>query len=359
MASLLGKSILIFWGIIMLWWPAAGAAADLASRLAVGGCHTLAFKKDGLLWAWGRNFEGQLGLGNWSAYYTPQELNASQVAVAAGQYHSLAISTLGSLWGWGTGPQVGSANDHEGFPKQVGSDTDWAAIAAGNRHSLGLKAGGTLWAWGYGEDGQLGVLTGSPPAPPASLTTPTQVGTATNWKDMAAGRWHSLGVRTDGSLYAWGKNEYGQLGDGTTTQRTSPVQITGVATGDYNWVAVAAGHYHSLALKADGSLYAWGRNNAGQLGQGDKNDRYTPTLVGTGYAAVAKGEAALHVMTIKKDGSVWCWGGNWFGQLGLGDAGEADPSNDHDRTSPQQLWGPGTMPVTSGGGTLPLELLLQ
>jgi alpha-tubulin suppressor-like RCC1 family protein len=410
MASGLCKSVLIFFGITMLWWPAMGAGDDQGARLAVS-CHTLAIKKDGSLWAWGYNANGQLGVGDSTDRFSPQQVGAATnwVAVAAGLYHSLGIqadgtlyawgynlfwqlgridqtdrftptmvvaqpkwrsvaagdqhslgiATDGSLYYWGSGPGIGvnhplgNNSDPLQTPTKVNADTDWVAIAAGRKHSLALKANGSLWAWGANDHYQLGVIT--TPTIPSFESSPTQLGLGNNgivYMAVACGYYHTLALMTDGSLIAWGDNTYGQLGVGNTV----PGMFLQRVGTDNNWVAVAAGQYHSLALKADGSLYAWGRNNGGQLGQGNTTQQNSPQLVGTGYVAVARGEGAYQVMAIKKNGSLWCWGSNWFGQLGLGDAGEGTPSGP-DRLSPTQLFGAGIM--MRGPGTPPLELLLQ
>ena len=144
-------------------------------------------------------------------------------------------------------------------------------IAAGTYHSLAIQKDGSLWAWGRNDFGQLGL--GSADFNPHS--TPTRVGTATNWVAVVAGGYHSLGLRADGTLWAWGYNYYGQLGLGVpdTTDRHIPAQV-GSST---NWVAIAAGSYHSLGLRADGTLWSWGNNFNGQLGLADNTDRHIPT----------------------------------------------------------------------------------
>ncbi len=145
------------------------------------------------------------------------------------------------------------------------------------------------------------------------LISPAAGAAAPNKPVLAAGHYHTLAIQKDGSLWAWGRNDYGQLGLGDTTDRIAPVQV-GTGT---KWVAVAAGGDHSLGLTIDGRLWAWGNNEAGQLGLGNANEKWCPTLVGTGYVAVAAG--AYHSLGLKADGSLWAWGWNNYGQLGLGD----------------------------------------
>ena len=166
----------------------------------------------------------------------------------------------------------------------------------------------TNWAWGRNDRGQLGDGT------TMDSPTPVPAGTDTDWRDISAGTNHNLGLRADGSLWAWGDNASGQLGDGTTENRAQPVRI-GAAN---DWIAVSAGVAHSLGVRADGSLWAWGTNGNGQLGIGSTDARLVPTRVGTAdtWASVA---AAYHfTLAIQRDGSLWTWGRNSNGQLGDG-----------------------------------------
>ncbi|MBX3255490.1 MAG: T9SS type A sorting domain-containing protein [Chitinophagaceae bacterium] len=170
-----------------------------------------------------------------------------------------------------------------------------------------IKSEGSLWAWGSNSDAQLG--DGST----TNRSTPTQIGPATNWATIAGGGIHTLAIKTDGTLWGWGSNGDGQLGDGTTTSKTTPTQI-GSAN---NWAKVATG-YHTLAIKTDGTLWAWGFNEDGQLGDGTTTQRNNPVQIGTAnnWAAIAVG--AYHSVAIKTDGTLWAWGYNGDGQLGDG-----------------------------------------
>jgi hypothetical protein len=145
-----------------------------------------------------------------------------------------------------------------------------ASIAAGIYHSLQLRADGTLWAWGYNGYGQLGDGTTT-----QRHYSPVQVGSDTDWTVISAGGYYSLGIKADGTLWAWGNNGYGKLGDGTTTNRNAPIQV---GTDD-DWTNISAGAYHSQVIKADGTLWAWGYNYYGQLGDGTTVNKNTPVML--------------------------------------------------------------------------------
>jgi len=300
-----------------------GIDTDWQSIVAGSG-YTLAIKTDGTLWAWGRNRHGQLGLGDTEDRHSPIQVGTDNdwASVTAGSFHSLAIKTDGTLWSWGSNTlgeriqgQLG-LGEVEGrhSPTQVGTDNDWASVTAGSTHSLAIKTDSTLWAWGSNSwgsriHGQLGL------SDKEYLYFPIQVGTDNNWQLVVAGDLYTLAIKTDSTLWAWGSNSYyGKLGLGDLEDRHSPNQV-GV---DTDWQFVAAGSDYALAIKKDGSLWAWGRNSGGQLGLGHTTNRYAPTKVGTDndWQSVAAGSS--HSLAIKTDGTLWAWGKNWGGILGLG-----------------------------------------
>ncbi|WP_253908854.1 RCC1 domain-containing protein [Corallococcus exiguus] len=183
-----------------------------------------------------------------------------------------------------------------------------ARLTPGALHTLALKQDGTVWAWGYNVYGQIGDGTTT------NRSTPVQVAGLTSVTALASGAYHTLALKQDGTVWAWGHNSYGQLGDGTTTDRIAPVQVAGLTS-----VAALAGDgHHSLALKQDGTVWAWGYNLFGQLGDGTTTQRRTPIQVPglTGVAALAGG--GYHTLALKQDGTVWAWGRNENGQLGDG-----------------------------------------
>lgn len=297
------------------------------------------------IYAWGDGSNGKLGTGISSQETSPVQTGTATnwLQVSAGIYNSLALKSDGTLWAWGENwqGQSGTGNNprHQFSPVQVGTDTNWSQVSAGFRHSLAIKSDGTLWAWGGGDFGKLG--TGST----SSQYTPLQIGTATNWLQVSAGEDHSLAIKSDGTLWGWGRNQEGQLGTGTTTDQLSPVQV-GIAT---NWLKISAGWYHSIALKSDGTLWAWGWNYYWQLGTGTNTDHLSPMQIGTATNWVEIGAGTSHSLAIKSNGTLWAWGRNLDGQLGIG--------NTTDQRSPVQVGTATNWVKTSAGYNNSLALV--
>lgn len=299
--------------------PAAVGSASDWTDVSAGTKHTLAVRADGTLWAWGANDYGATGLGtDVGTTLVPTQVGTGTdwVAVAAGVNHSLALRADGTLWAWGANYQgrtgLGLAGGTTLVPTQVGTGTDWVAVAAGVYQSLGLRADGTLWAWGDNFIGSLGLGSSVPYA-----YVPTQVGTGTDWTAVSAGAgFQSMGIRADGTLWAWGANTFGSTGLGTAAGGTfTPTQVGTSAT----WSAVSVGRYHSLGIRADGTLWSWGNNADGRTGLGLSTDMaLVPTQVGvdTDWAAVSAG--GVHSLGLRTDGSLWAWGSNADGATGLG-----------------------------------------
>lgn len=320
--------------------------SNLTDVLAVagGGLHSLAIKSDGTddstsndgtVWTWGNDFNGQLGDGGTNANKnTPVQASGltDMVAVAGGSNHSLAVKSDGSVYTWGGNNkgQLGYDPDpttttfeDSSTPGQVSGLTDVVAVAGGTSYSLALKSDGTMWAWGNNDVGQLGngeSGSGLTSITPVQVEDPSDAsGFFTGVVAVAAGSHHSLAVKSDGTVWAWGWNPYGQLGDGTTTNSSTPVQASNL-TGATD---VSGGNFHSVALKSDGTVWAWGRNDKGQLGH-DPNpatpgfqNSSTPSQVSslTGVKDVASGNNHNLVAT-NTSGAVWAWGCNDYGQLG-------------------------------------------
>lgn len=297
---------------------AAALARGAFLSVAAGGSHSLALATDGSLWAWGDNGSGQLGLGDTQGRSRPTRLGGEGdwATVAAGREHSLALKRDGSLWQWGGsffGDGMEDTEDCEA-PQCLGDDRDWATLAGGDDYSLAVKRDGSLWAWGGNSFGRLG-LGGFAVR---WYATPTRVGDDDDWASVSASDPScTFALKSDGSLWAWGSNWTFRLDINDAWERDRPARLG--AESDWASVAATAGGVHTLALKRNGSLWAWGDNGFGQLGLGNAEDRDRPTRVGDDgdWASVAAGEA--HTLALKRDGSLWVWGDNKFGQLGLGD----------------------------------------
>ena len=308
--------------------PVAAQAGPIAAASAGNG-HAAFIKPDGTLWLWGNNVNGQLGIGASDSGQHPVPVQPAPgttwANVASGAFHTAALRSDGTLWTWGYNfyGQIGDGTTTQrNSPVQVGTDTNWVRVAAGFYHTIALKADGTLWAWGYNSDGQLGNGVNDSNAHP----TPTQVGTATNWNYVVSHGYHIIATRSDGTLWGWGYNFYGQVGNGTTTSPvTTPVQI-GTAT---NWSTLATGLYHTSATRTDGTLWCWGRNAEGQIGDGTTTTRSSPLQIGTATNWRAVNDGYYYTLATKTDGTLWTWGQNANSQLG-----NAATAN---RTTPGQL----------------------
>lgn len=292
--------------------PGMTGMADAAASLV----HTLTLKQDGTVWAWGLNEYGQLGIGSAEIVDHSVPIAVPGISgvtdISASPFHTVALKQDGTVWAWGSNlaGQLGDGtNTDRTTPMQTEGLAGVAAVGAGGFFSLALKQDGTVWAWGYNDYGQLGDGTN------VNRSTPARVqGLSGTFIAIAAGNNFALAVRQDGTVWAWGANSYGQLGDGTTTNRNMPVQVAGIG----GVAAVSAGIGHSVALKTDGTVWAWGYNFYGQLGDASETDRYTPVQA-QGLAGATGVSAGLsHTIAVISDGAVWTWGSNVFGELGSG-----------------------------------------
>jgi alpha-tubulin suppressor-like RCC1 family protein len=303
------------------------AAKGLAGVIAVAtgyDGHSLALKSDGTVWSWGSNACGQLGDGTNNNSNSPVKVVglSDVIAIDTGGSDSggcsLALKKDGTVWGWGENRDGQLGNDtrqDSNVPIRVGELNSIVAIAAGDDYCMALKDDGTVWGWGENHThGKLG--NGTNKDPPRG--TFNQVVDMTTAVDIDASIEHSLALTSEGRVWAWGGNFVGQLG--TTDQefmddKYAPVTIIGLT----DVAAIAAGDLHNLALKKDGTVYAWGSNWKGQLGNGTFSSFYSfvrPVPGITGVTAIAAGGA--HSLALKDDGTVWAWGSNSSGQVGDG-----------------------------------------
>ena len=266
--------------------PVQLGALTTWSQIDCGADTSLALKTDGTMWAWGSNGQGQLAQDNRIYRSSPVQIGAlttwSKIDGAPGTSMK-AIKTDGTLWAWcgNTGEGVTTTRSS---PIQIGALTDWSLTSSSSYHCLAIKTNGTLWAWGFNisstGQGALGDNT------TIDKSSPVQIGALTTWSLVSANAYHSMALRTDGTMWAWGKSpNHGRLGDNTTISRSSPVQI-GIST---SWSKIAAGRNHSLAIETNGTWYSWGQNTlfetAGQLGDNTEITRSSPVQIGFTPAA--------------------------------------------------------------------------
>jgi len=294
---------------------------------------TMAIKSDGTLWGWGENFYKQLGLGAGAnnKYLTPQQVGvATWLAVATGTSHTAAIKSNGTLWGVGYNAQgqLGQGNTtNQTSLIQIGVATNWTKVACGCINTAAVNSLGELWICGYNTDGQCAQGTGFGGGPETSLVQESTL--STDWADVVCGGYHIIGIKNDGSIYAWGFNGYGQIGDGTTNNIDTPTLIN-----SDSWTKISAGIHHTLGLK-NNTLYSWGRNNNGQLGNSNNTNEYTPTIMSSDEW-IDISTSNYTSLGIKPDNTLWGWGLNTAGQIGI--EGNTTNSNFPLKVNEDNIW---------------------
>lgn len=287
-------------------------------QVSAGDNHSLGVGINGVAWSWGFNSLGRLGDGTTVSKSSPVSVVGGFTdwcQLSAGSAHSLGVRTNGTAWAWGLG-SFGRLGDYSTICRSspvsvIGGFTDWCQVSAGSTHSLGIRTNGTAWAWGAATNGILGDGTTT------SKSSPVEVlGGFTDWCQVSAGRVHSLGVRTNGTAWAWGCAGNGILGDNTTVSKSSPVSVIGGFT---DWCRVSAGGDFSSGLRTNGTIWSWGINNLGQLGDGTTVAKSSPVLVIGGFTDWCGVDAGYrHSIGIRTNGTAWAWGDNSLGRLGDG-----------------------------------------
>tara|TARA_R100001082_G_scaffold109624_1_gene87223 strand:- start:44 stop:1135 length:1092 start_codon:yes stop_codon:yes gene_type:complete len=271
------------------------------------------------LYSWGYNTNGQLGVNNKTNYSSPVQVGSNTTWAKMGGFgtegSSASIKNDGTLWTWGKGAYGATGQNTENdfsSPKQV-PGTTWNEVAGQQQGMTATKTDGTLWAWGQNNDGQLGQNENGNPT---NRSSPVQVGSDTDWSKPVDSRSKSGGAtKTDGTLWTWGENSNGILGHNNKTDYSSPVQVGSETT----WADVSIGRSASLASKTDGTLWAWGDNTQGELAQNHRDERSSPVQIpgstwGTGAGSVASSDDWAGAL--KTDGTLWFWGRNEYGQFG-------------------------------------------
>jgi len=279
------------------------------------GVNLLITKSDGTLWGWGNNEYGQNALGRSPGYSSPIQVgsNSNWSTTSNSYYTAMAINTSGELWvrGFnGRGQLAQNSNIHYSSPVQI-PGTTWSSLIGGQNFNGAIKTNGTLWLWGRNDGyGSLGDNTN------ISKSSPVQV-PGTTWRSAAAGKEMMLATKTDGTLWGWGSNGNGQLAQNSTAANSysSPVQIPGTSWSS----AIAGGRMTAHAVKTDGTLWAWGTNGGGQLGVNNKTQYSSPVQIpgttwGTTRSTIQSG--AYSTLARKTDGTLWSWGYNANGELG-------------------------------------------
>jgi alpha-tubulin suppressor-like RCC1 family protein len=291
--------------------------------------------EDNTFYSWGNNGSGRLAQGDIIKRSSPTQVGAltNWLSVSGGQECTGSVKTDGTLWTWGANGygNLGHNNTTSlSSPVQVGSDTDWQTPVGARRAIFCIKTDGSLWAiGGQNTYGQLGLSLDEF----ARVSSPTQVGAGTDWYKLSGWGYATAAIKTDGTLWTWGYNSYGQLGSNIGSPaleaRSSPVQIGA----DTDWAEVSVGNAYVLATKTDGTLWSWGRGNInGQLGQNNNINYSSPVQIGalttwTNVKMLVRGGG----LASKTDGSLWAWGYNFYGEItGIG-------GNVGDVSSPVQI----------------------
>jgi alpha-tubulin suppressor-like RCC1 family protein len=267
-------------------------------------------------YGWGLGTSGRLGDGTTISKLSPVSVVGGftdWVQVSAADLHTVALRANGTAWSWGQN-NIGILGDNTFTSRTspvsvVGGFTDWVQVSAANLHTAAIRANGTAYAWGNNQSGQLGDNTITSRSSPVSV-----VGGFTDWVQISAGASHTTAIRVNGTAYAWGSNTNAKLGDGTTTSRSSPVSVVGGIT---DWVQVSAGYICTVAIRANGTAWGWGGNTQGQLGDNTTTTSSSPVSVVGGFTNWVQISAhELHTVAIRANGTAYAWGGNSVGQLG-------------------------------------------
>jgi alpha-tubulin suppressor-like RCC1 family protein len=294
-------------------------------QVSAGMKNSLAVRQNGTAWAWGQNYCGSLGDNTTVSKSSPVLVVGGFTdwcQISAGGFfannerHSVAVRTNGTAWSWGSGTS-GSLGDNTTVSKSspvsvIGGFTDWCQVSGGPEGSLGVRTNGTAWGWGSGGSGQLGNNNTNTFSSPVSV-----VGGFTDWCQISIAEsqgTHSLAVRQNGTAWAWGNGGDGRLGDNTTVSKSSPVSVVGGFT---DWCQVSGGNRFSVGVRQNGTVWTWGYNYRGQLGINSTVDKSSPVSVIGGFTDWCQASAGVgFISAVRTNGTAWSWGQNNYGNLG-------------------------------------------
>jgi len=317
-----------------------GCSAGSAGNLG----HDLFIKTDGTMWVWGSNSYGELGQNNLTKYSSPVQIPGTTWCRVQGSANITAVKTDGTLWSWGNkSERWANGGGRRSSPIQIpGSwSTEYNSCSGGYYSSFAIRSNGTLWGVGWKQNGMLGQNE----AVNVTMSSPIQI-PGTTWRSVGVLGQSRLATKTDGTLWGWGTNGGGELGTNDTVKYSSPAQIPGTT-----WDKVSSGNYTVTATKTDGTLWTWGNNSQGALGLNDVTQRSSPTQVGSGtnwsepMAQLSFDGGGQIAGGVKTDGTLWVWGQNERGELGQN---SISPGNTG-YSSPVQI--PGTTWTWIGSGT--------
>jgi alpha-tubulin suppressor-like RCC1 family protein len=289
--------------------PVSPASTEFFRSVSAGAYHTCAGTDAGTPFCWGRNLHGQVGH-DYMPFLIPMNTGYSAVAIDAGRRHACLLDGSSDAYCWGTGGsgQLGDGlSTNSADPVLVSAPAPWQQIATGEDHTCGLTTGGSAYCWGFNGFGQVGDNTFNFPS------TPSAVWGGGQYDFIDAGLYHTCAVvTTTGAVHCWGRNDYGQLGDNSTTDANTPQTVLGLTA-----AKVYGGGFHSCALDAGGNAFCWGRNNYGQLGNTSFVDQWTPVPVSLGLTFQSLQLGQYHTCGVSGP-NVYCWGAGWDGQVGDG-----------------------------------------
>lgn len=300
-------------------FPEQVGTATTWATVHSGVIHCFGIKDDGTLWAWGSNEKGKLGIGTITLEMSANPLQvgiSTWKMVSTGINFTIGIRANGTLWGWGENQYgtVGNGSSvDQAAPVLIDASTNWKMTSSSTFRTLAIKEDGTLWGWGSNNGNRLGFSGGTPASYMNVVTVPTQIGTATDWKSVASGFDHTIALKNDNTLWTWGAGNHGQLGNNsTTTFIPYPLQL-GTAT---DWVSIETKYSSCFAIKTDGTLWAWGLNTSGTLGNGTQTNLLVPTQITTENNWLSLSSRNNATAALKTDGSLYTWGYNLYYQIG-------------------------------------------